>query len=120
MVVNNRFHQIELRIRSKREKTEWVHAMENLGRSIWVQPHPHDSFAPVRERARAKWYVDAKDYYWAISEAVEEAKECVYIMDWWLSPELVCVQPSLQPMMREVWWTGIACTVVPASSPRQV
>ncbi|KAL4876634.1 hypothetical protein BJY04DRAFT_139443 [Aspergillus karnatakaensis] len=46
------------------------------------------SFAPVREGNKIKFFVDARDYMWAVSVALEAAKEVIYIEDWWLSPEL--------------------------------
>jgi phospholipase D1/2 len=27
---------------------------------------------------------------WAVSELIDNAKECIFILDWWLSPELAC------------------------------
>lgn len=40
-----------------------------------------------------KWYVDGRDYFWAVSVALEQAKETIYIADWWLSPELFLRRP---------------------------
>ncbi|PGH10519.1 hypothetical protein AJ79_05447 [Helicocarpus griseus UAMH5409] len=51
------------------------------------------SFAPPRERCDAKWYVDGCDYMYAVSRALETAKESVWILDWWLSPELYLRRP---------------------------
>ncbi|KAJ3211026.1 hypothetical protein HK099_008107, partial [Clydaea vesicula] len=33
-------------------------------------------------------YIDGKDYLYAVSEALENAKHEIYIEDWWLSPEV--------------------------------
>lgn len=51
------------------------------------------SFAPQREGNNAKWYVDACGYMWAVSIAIEQAKESIWILDWWLSPELYLRRP---------------------------
>ncbi|KAG8751462.1 hypothetical protein FRC14_007904, partial [Serendipita sp. 396] len=51
------------------------------------------SFAPEREGNTVKWFVDGHDYLWAISEAIESAKSEIYILDWWLSPELYLRRP---------------------------
>ncbi|WZH41134.1 Phospholipase [Fusarium acuminatum] len=32
-------------------------------------------------------------YFWAVSEAIEQAQESIYILDWWLSPELYLRRP---------------------------
>jgi phospholipase D1/2 len=51
------------------------------------------SFAPPRIQNGAKWYIDGCSYFWALSEAIESAKDSIWIMDWWLSPELFLRRP---------------------------
>ncbi|KAJ5648175.1 Phospholipase D family [Penicillium lividum] len=51
------------------------------------------SFAPPREHNDVKWYVDGASYFWAVSRALENAKESIWILDWWLSPELYLRRP---------------------------
>lgn len=62
--------------------------------------HRFKSFAPERPGNRIKWYVDGRDYFWAVSVALERAKETIYIADWWLSPELFLRRP---PHYYEDW-----------------
>ena len=57
--------------------------------SPWVKQHRFDSYAPIRENAKVKWYVDGKDYFVSVSQAIMAARSEIYIEDWWLSPELV-------------------------------
>ncbi|KAK0746778.1 hypothetical protein B0T18DRAFT_429677 [Schizothecium vesticola] len=57
------------------------------------QSNRFGSFFPEREGNMVKWYVDGRDYFWAVSEALEKAKETIYIADWWLSPELFLRRP---------------------------
>lgn len=47
-----------------------------------------------------KWYVDGRDYMWAVSVALDQAKESIYIADWWLSPELFLRRP---PYYNQEW-----------------
>ncbi len=58
-----------------------------------AESHRFESFAPPREGNKVKWYVDGRDYFWAVSVALEKAKETIYIADWWLSPELFLRRP---------------------------
>ncbi|KAK3903125.1 hypothetical protein C8A05DRAFT_33162 [Staphylotrichum tortipilum] len=51
------------------------------------------SYFPERDGNLVKWYVDGRDYCWAVSVALENAKESIYIADWWLSPELFLRRP---------------------------
>lgn len=52
----------------------------------------YHSFAPP-STGDVKWYVDGCSYFWAVSEALERAREEIFIMDWWLSPELYLRRP---------------------------
>jgi phospholipase D1/2 len=47
-----------------------------------------------------KWYVDGRNYFWAVSEALDKAEETIYIADWWLSPELFLRRP---PHFNQEW-----------------
>ncbi|KAI4649278.1 hypothetical protein J4E93_003594 [Alternaria ventricosa] len=62
-------------------------------RSKIAENHRFHSFAPERDNNLVKWYVDGRDYFWAVAEALEQAKETIYIADWWLSPELFLKRP---------------------------
>lgn len=55
--------------------------------------HRFSSFAQTRDGNQAKWYVDGCGYFWAVSEAIEQAHESIWILDWWLSPELYLRRP---------------------------
>lgn len=39
------------------------------------------SFAPPREHNDVKWYVDGCSYFWAVSRALESARESIWILD---------------------------------------
>ncbi|KAI9805118.1 MAG: hypothetical protein M1825_000952 [Sarcosagium campestre] len=65
-----------------------------------AESHRFRSFAPEREGNQIKWYVDGRDYFWAVSIALERAKETIYIEDWWLSPELFLRRP---PYYNQEW-----------------
>lgn len=69
-------------------------------RSAVAESHRYQSFAPERSGNNIKWYVDGRDYFWALSVAMERAKETLYIADWWLSPELFLRRP---PYFNQEW-----------------
>ena len=55
--------------------------------------HRFQSFAPQREGNEVKYHVDGCNYMWAVSVALEHARESIWILDWWLSPELYMRRP---------------------------
>ncbi|KAF4546230.1 Phospholipase d active site-containing protein [Lasiodiplodia theobromae] len=61
--------------------------------------HRFLSFAPQRHDNNVKWFVDGCGYMWAVSEALERAKESIWILDWWLSPELYLRRPPAKNQM---------------------
>ena len=62
--------------------------------SPWVKKNRYDSFAPVRPNCFAQWLVDGRDHMWLVSRAIDQAKDVIYIHDWWLSPELYMRRPA--------------------------
>jgi len=69
-------------------------------RTAIAEGHRFQSFAPTRDGNLVKWYIDGRDYFHAVSVALEQAKESIYIADWWLSPELFLRRP---PHFHQEW-----------------
>ncbi|KAG2183933.1 hypothetical protein INT44_008944 [Umbelopsis vinacea] len=90
----NGFRKVEIKATSKRSVDDWMHQINKVHKeSPWVQNHRFGSFAPIRNKARVKWFVDGQDYFDAVAEALLAAKKEIYIEDWWLSPELYLRRP---------------------------
>ncbi|MCJ1311199.1 hypothetical protein MMC25_004870 [Agyrium rufum] len=66
---------------------------EELHDQAPVNQNRYGSFAAPREGNDVKWYVDGCGYFWAVSVALERATESIWILDWWLSPELYLRRP---------------------------
>ncbi|KAJ2493585.1 hypothetical protein IWW37_000451 [Coemansia sp. RSA 2050] len=94
ITVSNQYRRIQLRSDSERVINEWrLSIMEMKNSSAWAVPHRFASFAPIRDKSRVIWFVDGDDYFFAVSEAIENATDCIYIEDWWLSPEIHLRRP---------------------------
>ncbi|PVH82421.1 phospholipase D/nuclease [Cadophora sp. DSE1049] len=52
----------------------------------------YDSFAP-ESTGDAKFHVGGCSYFWAVSEALEKAKEEIWILGWFISPEVFLRRP---------------------------
>ncbi|SMY19257.1 unnamed protein product [Zymoseptoria tritici ST99CH_1A5] len=68
-----------------------AHMMEN---TVWSRKQRFNSFAPVRDNVWCRWLVDGRDHMWQVSRAIDNAKDFIYIHDWWLSPELYMRRPA--------------------------
>ncbi|KAF8129820.1 hypothetical protein EV363DRAFT_1399636 [Boletus edulis] len=58
--------------------------------------HRFESFAGQRQENAIKWHIDGHDYFWAVSEILDSAKDAIFILDWWLTPELYLRRPPAQ------------------------
>lgn len=95
IVLRNNERKLLISPRSKKERELWLRLLHEMARnSIWAQHHRFDSFAPVRKNCFAQYFVEARDYFWAVLLAIEMAKDTVFIHDWWLSPELYLRRPA--------------------------
>ncbi|KAG0206299.1 hypothetical protein BGX28_002245 [Mortierella sp. GBA30] len=92
--IGNGNRRIEMKGDRNRGMVEWMERIQKMQQtSPWVKSHRFGSFAPEREDAKVRYYVDGKDYFHAISDAILAAKNEIYIADWWLSPELYLRRP---------------------------
>lgn len=82
---------------TKKASVQVQHSHTDLGNVCHEQhtgtENRFHSFAPQRHGNEAKFFVDGCGYFWAVSIALEEAKESIWILDWWLSPELYLRRP---------------------------
>lgn len=105
----------------QRHDEEHEKANDRLRQEV-MDTHRFQSFANQRETNDVKWYIDGHDYFWALSEILEQARETIWILDCaglsqlpsvsrayklmclmcagWLSPEVYLRRP---PAQHEEW-----------------
>uniref|UniRef100_A0AAR2LGT3 Phospholipase n=1 Tax=Pygocentrus nattereri TaxID=42514 RepID=A0AAR2LGT3_PYGNA len=88
-----------LKCNSYRHARWWGQAIEEFVRKhgkAFLRTHRFDSFAKEQENIPAKWYVNGKTYMEDVANALEAAKEEIFITDWWLSPEIFLKRPVVE------------------------
>lgn len=101
--IGNPHRKIEIKGEHNREMLDWMEQFEKMkSSSPWLTSHRFGSFAPERDDAKVRYYVDGKDYFHAVSDAILAAKTEIYIADWWLSPELVRISINSVPRLRSL------------------
>ncbi|KDQ62566.1 hypothetical protein JAAARDRAFT_171033 [Jaapia argillacea MUCL 33604] len=94
--IENSQMRLKLFARNERQMLQWIAALEKVASSShFTGSNRFDSFAPIRLNVAAQWLVDGRDYFWNLSRAILLAKDCIYIHDWWLSPELQLRRPGM-------------------------
>ncbi|KAJ9624916.1 Phospholipase D1 [Taxawa tesnikishii (nom. ined.)] len=97
----NAERKLKLLARNEKLFSQFKESIEHMQRNtIWSQKHRFDSFAPIRKGVFARWLVDGRDHMWQVSRAIDNARNFVYIHDWWLSPELYLRRP---PAISQKW-----------------
>ena len=99
--VHNSERKMKLLARNERQLQQFEDSIRSMvAASPWTKPNRFSSFAPVRPKCFAQWLVDGRDHMWVVSRAINQAKDVIYIHDWWLSPELYMRRP---PAISQKW-----------------
>lgn len=99
--LHNSERRMKLLARNERQLQQFEDSIRSMAQtSPWTKPNRFGSFAPVRPNCFAQWLVDGRDHMWVVSRAINQAKDVIYIHDWWLSPELYMRRP---PAISQKW-----------------
>ncbi|CAF4949483.1 unnamed protein product [Pieris macdunnoughi] len=94
----NQHRQLVIKCWTKRKSKEWMHYLKTVANQSardFTYPNVHHSFAPARPSTPVATFVDGCDYLSAVADAMELAREEIFIADWWLSPEIYMKRPAL-------------------------
>uniref|UniRef100_A0A8D2LN88 phospholipase D n=1 Tax=Varanus komodoensis TaxID=61221 RepID=A0A8D2LN88_VARKO len=97
--IDNLSRSLILKCNSYRHARWWCQGIEEFIRkngNNFLKHHRFGSYAAVQEDTLAKWYVNAKGYFEDVANAMEAAKEEIFITDWWLSPEIFMKRPVVE------------------------
>ncbi|XP_063823653.1 phospholipase D1 [Ostrinia nubilalis] len=94
----NQSRQMVIKCWTKRKSKEWMQCLKTIANQTardFTAPNVHHSFAPARRATPVATFVDGSSYMSAVADAMESAKEEIFIADWWLSPEIYMKRPAL-------------------------
>ncbi|XP_036420289.1 phospholipase D2 [Colossoma macropomum] len=93
--IENFSRKLIIKCNSYRQAQWWSHEIRRLSeRCDFLQMHRFEGFAPPRPHTFTKWYVNGSGYFSDLADALEKAKEEIFITDWWLSPEVFLKRPA--------------------------
>ncbi|XP_054719269.1 phospholipase D2-like [Uloborus diversus] len=96
--IQNLNEKLYLKCETSFQQDDWmIEFSYYLDRGIrdFVLPNRYESFAPPRPGTECKWIVDGATYFEAVAEALENAREEIFIADWWLTPEVYLKRPTV-------------------------
>ncbi len=99
LVVKNQQRTLVLKCKNAEQQKEWHdkinYTIYKSGRYFTsIDLLSNHSYAPTRKNQLCKWYVNACLYMQHLMLALNNAKEEIYIADWWLCPELYLRRPT--------------------------
>uniref|UniRef100_A0A8B9JBT8 phospholipase D n=1 Tax=Astyanax mexicanus TaxID=7994 RepID=A0A8B9JBT8_ASTMX len=93
--IENFSRKLIIKCNSYRQAQWWSHEIRGLSQKCdFFQMHRFEGFAPPRPQTFTKWYVNGSGYFSDLADALEKAKEEIFITDWWLSPEVYLKRPA--------------------------
>ncbi|OMJ28979.1 Phospholipase D1, partial [Smittium culicis] len=67
----------------------------------WIKINRFNSYAPERNNVPIGFFLSGADYFSSLADSIENAKSTIYIMGWWISPEIYLKRPpELYPTYR--------------------
>ncbi|XP_051544488.1 phospholipase D2-like isoform X2 [Myxocyprinus asiaticus] len=93
--IENFSRKLVIKCSSYRQAQWWSHEIRSISEPCdFSQTHRFEGFAPPRPDTLTKWYVNGNGYFSDVADALEQAKEEIFITDWWLSPEVFLKRPA--------------------------
>ena len=86
---------ITLKFNSRFERDLWKKEIEKRIEKINedIKNNIYSSYTSMKTNCGAKWFIDGENYFEYLLEQLKNAKESVFITDWFLSPELALKRP---------------------------
>nr|XP_032834394.1 phospholipase D1-like [Petromyzon marinus] len=97
--IENMSRTLTVRCPSFRHSLWWSKSLREFAEthgSDYKHSNRFDGFAPPRPLTHARWFVNAAEYFVQVADALQEAKEEIFITDWWLSPEIFLKRPPME------------------------
>ncbi|XP_067300101.1 phospholipase D1 isoform X2 [Pseudorasbora parva] len=102
LTIENLCRALTIKCSTYRQARWWGHSIDEFSQMFgqdFLRENRHGSFTPIRENTSSKWFVNAAGYFDAIADALEGAKEEIFITAWWLSPEIFLKRPVVDGNM---------------------
>lgn len=101
VLVKHSMKDLVIKHATKSAKDRWTKSFgELLEKCRFTKNQPHGSFSPVREGTALKWLVNGEAYMAMVADALENAKEEIFIGGWWVSPDV----HLKRPVRTDLYW----------------
>ena len=95
LIISGAGPDLILKFNSYYERELWfneiTYRMEKLKKIL--DENKFGAYTNEKLNNKAYWFVDGRDYFYDLKKKLEEAKETIFITDWWMSPEVWLERP---------------------------
>ncbi|XP_061903850.1 phospholipase D1 [Entelurus aequoreus] len=99
--IENFTRNLIIKCSSYRQAHWWSHEINRLAATCdFLKVQRFEGFAPPRDNTLTKWYLNGSGFFADLADALEQAKEEIFITDWWLSPEIFLKRPATDNFWR--------------------
>ena len=94
--IKNVSRGITLKYKTTFERDLWYEEIKKRSDNMLkiISNNPFKSYTNEKKGNSAHWFTDGEDYFKDLSEKLMQAKESIFITDWWLSPEVWLTRPA--------------------------
>ena len=94
--IKNVSRGIILKYKTTFERDLWYEAIKKRSDAMLkiISNNPFKSYTNEKKGNLAHWFSDGEEYFKDLSEKLMQAKESIFITDWWLSPEVWLTRPA--------------------------
>ncbi len=95
---------LSLKFNSYFERESWFEEINSRVQKFKtsISSNIYKSYAIEKDMNLCHWFVDGKSYFEDLYEKLLNAKETVFITDWWLSPEVYLIRPVNEGIYLEI------------------
>ena len=106
--INNASMNLNLKFHSFFEREIWKKELEKrkLNYKLLVDSNKYNAYTNAKNYNICKYFCDGKDYFEDLFMQLMEAKQSIYITDWWMSPEVFLMRPVDEKIYLEMAQNG--------------
>ena len=106
--INNASMYLNLKFNSFFEREIWKQELEKrkLNYKLLVDSNKYNAYTNDKNYNICKYFCDGKDYFTDLFIHLMDAKQSIYITDWWMSPEVFLLRPVDEKIYLEMAKNG--------------
>ena len=93
--ITNASRSLILKFKTLVEREIWYNEIMKRSEAMLkiLANNPYNSYTNEKKGNKAHWFADGEDYFKDLAEKLMEAKESIFITDWWMSPQVWLLRP---------------------------